>query len=1137
MAHVGDEAARVGHRPFVFYAMHLDRCARKYNTYLLNLLPQSEQFNDAGWTKNDTEIDNNEVVAPDNTLTGDVLRCSTATDPYLQRAVSITTTDDPIIGSIYIKQGTADRVRLHLLFTGGTSNSPYIDYTFGDHAVVEGNSATGLVEYLSNGWYRIGVYYQDAGANTTVTLRLALYDTSGHTIGDTVSIWGAQIERRWYDGDAQTYNSNFAGYVKTKDVAKEGSCRPKSENLLLYSEDISQSDWSKTNVTVTTNDTDFIDNTSVMDRVERTASGAYSLTQDYTTTSHANKTYTFSLWLQKGNYTETVTIAIRDGSGTLINSETSPSLVDGLMLFTCTATFGGSPAANVRVEIAPDTSPGSAGDYIRVGGLSLCEGSVAKCYVRTTTEAIESNAGGLDNALKCYETYETCQVTSDYGVVSREYRFCDKTSETPVYKGVGHGVRMIPLVASRPSFTSTKIIPGKGYSARGAISVTFQDAVHHDRGFDPYWSDRTHDTSQGTLFGKLISRNRHYHSRPFIAYSGYLVDSGFSLDTFDKRSYVLDSVTGPNINGRVTITAKDVLALADDKVKVPAATDGKLTAAVTAAATSFSIAKESGYQYDRSGYVKVGSEIIQYDYIGHNYLTKSEEFDHSDWTKTGLASVASASVTDPFGGSTCYLVTENSSSGTHLLYQAASGAVSGDAYTFHVYAKAHASGSGYIQLATQDGTAIAIADLNNGHLVTDETGEDWLNAVLESAGNDWYRISITNSTVGNTNEQIIIQCLNTSLAASYTGTGNAQFYIWAAGVNSGSKIGNYYKTTTSQYITDDQFIVASGGRSAFNSATEAHSQDDVAQQCLVYNGDNIVDVINDLLVNKSGVCASCIPYNNDSANPDEWDNEKENWLSSFTVLGVIVEPTEVSKLLQELLESSMVNIWVDEVEGLVKLKAEVPPELNATVTAINDQQNHLKDSLTIKRAEGERLSQVWVIFAKINQAEGDDSDNYESIYAQADPASEESISYGVRHVKKIRSRWLSSSNTGQAGQLAGRTLARFTDAPKIAEFKLHAKDYGIKVGDLVDITTSGLQNYYGASDTVRFQILERREVEPAEIYSFVAMESSFVGVYGFIGPNTLLDYSAESDVNKQKYAFICYNTEYFNDGQRAYKII
>lgn len=1127
----------LGHEPFTFTEIEFDSCNRHYNTRTKNLIPMSENMADNFfWLfQNSLTSITNYKRAPDGTKTSNLLvDDAIGSVGFVREIIAIENDGDDYVASAYFRKGTGVDTEFQLAFENGTPTilaTVTIDWT--TNTISSTTADDYGYEYICEGWYRVWLRKRN---NVLGNSQVSIYIWPTVTTNQAnVEVWGVQLEKA-----VQTPGH----YIKTTGSAKVDGCYPKGENLLRYSEQFDNAVWTKGNSTVTANSVSSPDNETTADTLNRTAIGNHFAYQVYSTTTHANRTYTYGVWLRQGNYSDTVDITIREHTDGTVVGTTSHVLQTRWILVTVTGTFDGSPTADIRVDINPQNDTGSAGDTLYMWGASLAEGQVYKAYQKTEATNIVDGTGGLDNALKCYETYETCQSRVDYVSVCNEIRLCEQIANLPKYNGIQEGPPLLPFMVSsknNPSFTSTQIIPGNGLSKRGAVSVKYQDGIHHDRGLDPYYSDRTHDTSQGTFFGKLIARNRHYHERIFRVYTGYLHHGEFEIENFERRTYVLDVIEGPNLDGSVTIKAKDFLFISDSSVKIPSATSGILIADQIATDLQFDLILNAGSEYDRIGTVKIGSELISYTNFGHNFLNKSEDMQDPAWAKVGVTSLFSVTaVTNPFGESTSQQFTENTSVSLHNTSQAVTGIVLGDPYTVSVYLQANVAGSGYAYLALASSSVIYF-DIKNGDLLIAENGSDYINAKIENigfpngSGFNWYRCSVTFLSASVDTASFIVGSSSTGSNTSYTGSGNTQFYMWAATVNSGTKLGNYYFTDTTQFITNDRMIIAStADRGVFNTLAEDHSIDDSVQQCLVYN-ENVVDIIYDILVNKGGISPDFVPYNNDPSNKNLWDSEKEDWLSAHTFLGVIPEPTKMDELIKELTISAMCNIWVDEIEEKIMLRAIVPQRLNAPVKSLNEDSGILKNSLRITRKERMRRSQVWVIFSKINHAEGDDPDNFNLIYAQADPVTEEV--YGSAHIEKIRSRWLSAQNVGQAAQLAGRTLARFLDAPKELKFNLHAKDEDIKVGDLVDMDVPGVPDFYGARAVLTFEILEKRELRASEIFQYTALESRFDGNYGFIGPNTLGDFSSETDENKRKYAFICYNTGEFLDGTPAYKII
>ena len=88
---------------------------------------------------------------------------------------------------------------------------------------------------------------------------------------------------------------------------------------------------------------------------------------------------------------------------------------------------------------------------------------------------------------------------------------------------------------------------------------------------------------------------------------------GFRLDESRVRSYFIDSVQGPDSNGRVQIVAKDPLKLADrQKAQVPAPSTGTLRIAINTTDTTIDINLAVLADYPAPGIVRIDDELITY---------------------------------------------------------------------------------------------------------------------------------------------------------------------------------------------------------------------------------------------------------------------------------------------------------------------------------------------------------------------------------------------------------------------------------------------------------------------------------------------------------------------------------------------
>jgi hypothetical protein len=163
-----------------------------------NLLTYSEQFDDAAWTKSNSTITANTIVAPDGALTGDKLVETTATGGHIISVTFSVSSGTTYTYSLNVK--LAERTNCYMLFGSsgfGTNVRWDFDLTAGTATrVTAGTADAASITPIGNGWYRITMTAQ-ATATTTPTIQFGLKTTVVSYTGDGYSgifIWGAQLE-------------------------------------------------------------------------------------------------------------------------------------------------------------------------------------------------------------------------------------------------------------------------------------------------------------------------------------------------------------------------------------------------------------------------------------------------------------------------------------------------------------------------------------------------------------------------------------------------------------------------------------------------------------------------------------------------------------------------------------------------------------------------------------------------------------------------------------------------------------------------------------------------------------------------------------------------------------------------------
>ena len=179
--------ARFDHNPTTFESLGL--LIEEQRT---NLLLRSDDFANASWSKTNTTVTSNTIVAPDSTLTGDAL---VVTSAGVQCTIAQTATLAAVASTFtcYIKAGSASWVCLG-------SNQFAADFGWFNVSTGVVGSRSGAVtasqiQAVGNGWYRCSVTGTFT-ANSNRTISVASADTvfTSPSVGSEVYIWGAQLE-------------------------------------------------------------------------------------------------------------------------------------------------------------------------------------------------------------------------------------------------------------------------------------------------------------------------------------------------------------------------------------------------------------------------------------------------------------------------------------------------------------------------------------------------------------------------------------------------------------------------------------------------------------------------------------------------------------------------------------------------------------------------------------------------------------------------------------------------------------------------------------------------------------------------------------------------------------------------------
>ena len=225
----------------------------------------------------------------------------------------------------------------------------------------------------------------------------------------------AQSSKTFIVTGYQLVQANYAGpYAPTTTTAVDtGAIRsiaPTVQNLLLYSQDVSNASWGKTNVTVTSDTITAPDGTLTADKIEATAAAATTMIQDVA--SAGAPLITFSVYAKKGTgatVANTFVLRNQTTATTLLNilfnydtgaityttgtaGVSAEDVGGGWWKISLTVSSGFSINNTVRVYSCFRGDVMAAGDYAYVWGAQLVQANCPGSYAPTTTTAVNTGA-------------------------------------------------------------------------------------------------------------------------------------------------------------------------------------------------------------------------------------------------------------------------------------------------------------------------------------------------------------------------------------------------------------------------------------------------------------------------------------------------------------------------------------------------------------------------------------------------------------------------------------------------------------------------------------------------------------------------------------------------------------------------
>ena len=389
---------------------------------------QSQTFESVSWSKFSLTVTGNNTLAPDGTMTGDLVTESAGSAFHGMFAAHIRVSGS-VTNTVYLKAGTRRYVAIRSVGSavgfGAVIDTLNWTATTGNDA--GGAAVTVTFSDAANGWKKI-VIKSSTTENGTGNMLVCGQDTSTWTFSGGSSsgsgtwyIWGAQtvLGTTELDYFCTTNRFNVPKLDYTGSSCPSILLEPARTNLALRSEEFDNVTWVKDGSTASANTTTAPDGLSTADSILETVANSLHQVYQLFTKAASAITYTWTIYVKPNGRTWINIVAANGGNNvnryfdltgggalgnssatgfTLVNSEISLSS-NGF--YKCTITFTTDATTGLAVSTQVATANGTntyAGDITKgfyAWGAQLEQASYATSYIPTTSATVARVADAI----------------------------------------------------------------------------------------------------------------------------------------------------------------------------------------------------------------------------------------------------------------------------------------------------------------------------------------------------------------------------------------------------------------------------------------------------------------------------------------------------------------------------------------------------------------------------------------------------------------------------------------------------------------------------------------------------------------------------------------------------------------------
>lgn len=319
-------------------------------------------------------------------------------------------------------------------------------------------------------------------------------------------------------------------------------------------------------------------------------------------------------------------------------------------------------------------------------------------------------------------------------------------------------------------------------------------------------------------------------------------------------------------------------------------------------------------------------------------------------------------------------------------------------------------------------------------------------------------------------------------------------------------------------------------RAWYNTTAAQQDAGSTVQQCVVYDDTPFIDAVYDALTLGGGIDGgSYIDF-------PAWQDEFDQWASSYLLNGVVTEPTGVTKLVGEILRDCIAYVWWEPSEQLIKLRALRPQE---PVRNLNDTLNILADSFGQVEKPDERITSLVFCYGMINPVEkADTASNFRRARVFLPPEDRPPGDTDER-IKVIYSRFLSTANESEVLVSGLRIIDRYYKTPRRIVIGLDKRDYtgGIGLAEVITLNHDLIHDATGRPQEALLQIIAVEQSADGSEFELTCMAYDFAGAYFYITADDAPSYADATPAELAANGYITQDDGYNIDGSRGDQIV